>query len=203
MSLGIAESTVVRHFGELREVCVNKCSFNEKKIGGEGHEVELDVTKIFHIKYNQGRLLFGEKTKSWVIGGIDRSTNMFFAELVESRSSEVIEQFITKRVKPKTRLLTDQWRAYLCLRKLDYTVEQVNHSLNFLNPGDPTINTQKIERTWRSLKQYLPKTAHGKGRSIYIEEIVYRKSYLTKNTGLNFKTVINDIAEFYSGCFLD
>ena len=98
---------------------------------------------------------------------------------------------------------TRKWRAYLCLKNYDYTVEQVNHSKNFVDPIDPTINTQKIERAWGSLKQCLPKTASGEGRCTYIGEFVYRKTYFKKDDGQKFETVLKDIAQFYPGCFLD
>lgn len=61
MALGLAKSTVVNHFGQLREMCINKCSFNSNQIGGEGHEVEVDETKVFHRKNHRGRLTFSEK----------------------------------------------------------------------------------------------------------------------------------------------
>ena len=31
-TLGVSENTICKHFMELRELCVNKCSFNEKKL---------------------------------------------------------------------------------------------------------------------------------------------------------------------------
>ena len=189
--LGVNKNTVVYYFNELRQLCIDKCSESNKKIGGEGHEVELDETMVFHRKYNRGRLLYGEKKKSWVVGGIDRNTNACFAELVEDRKSETIKELITRRVYPKTRIITDKWRAYLCLKNYDYTVEQVNHSKKFVDPIDPTINTQKIERAWGSLKQCLPKTASGEDRCTYIGEFVYRKTYTN-----NLKMMVKILKQF-------
>lgn len=200
--LGLNKNTVTNYFNELRQLCINKCSDNKIKIGGDGHEVEVDETKVFHRKSHRGRLLFSERKKSWVIGGIDRATNACFAELVSDRGADTTKELIMRRVNPHTRLITDKWRSYLCLTKHNYIVDQVNHSKNFVDPIDPSINTQKIERAWRSLKTCLPKSANGKGRRSYIEEFVYRKTYFSKNFGLNFSIVLQDIAEFYPGCFL-
>lgn len=202
-ALGLNRNTVVNQFSMLRELCINKCTFNNSKIGGEGEEVEIDETKVFHRKNHKGRLLLSEKKKSWVIGGIERNSNACFAELVPDRGSETIKELVLRRVEKKTRILTDRWKAYLCLRQLGYTVDQVNHSKNFVDPSDRTINTQKIERSWRSLKKCLPKSSSGDKRSTYIEEFVYRKTYFSRNIGENFKLLLKDIAEFYPGCFLD
>ena len=146
--------------------------------------------------------MFGEKKKQWVIGGIDRLTNQCFAELAEKRDSITIKEMISRRVKTRTRLITDKWRAYLCLKQHGYKVDQVNHIQNYVDPNDLTINTQKIERAWGSLKKTIPKTTRGTMRSTYIEEFVYRKTFFSKNNAQNFRIVLNDISEFYPGCFL-
>ena len=62
-ALGSSKPTVISLFQELRKLCINKCMFNNKKIGGIGHEIELDETKVFTRKYHKGRLLFGDRKK--------------------------------------------------------------------------------------------------------------------------------------------
>ena len=42
--------------------------------------------------------------------------------------------------------------AYNSLEQEGYIHGIVNHSLEFINNDDPEINTQKIERLWKSLK---------------------------------------------------
>ena len=46
----------------------------------------------------------------------------------------------------------DGWKAYNTLEQEGYTHGVVNHSEEFDNIDDPEINTQEIERLWKSLK---------------------------------------------------
>lgn len=200
--LGLNKNTVDAYYLLLRQLCINKASFDPIMIGGENHVVELDETKVYHRKYNRGRLLFGERKKTWVIGGVDRNNGQCFAELVEKRDSNTIVNLIKKRFRPNTRLITDKWRAYLSLRHHGYSVDQVNHSKNFVDPLDSSVNTQRIERLWGTLKNTIPRTSKGFQRDTYIEEFVYRKLYFSNNAGDNLKQLLNDIKSFHPGCFL-
>lgn len=52
----------------------------------------------------------------------------------------------------------------------------INHSENFVDPNDSFINTQRIERLWRSLKEEIPKGCHSSTRKAYIMQFYLKKS---------------------------
>ena len=55
----------------------------------------------------------------------------------------------------------------------EFTHDAVNHSTHFVDPNDPSINTQKIECMWRTLKQIIPKGAQEEIRWTYFSEFVF------------------------------
>ena len=48
-------------------------------------------------------------------------------------------------------LYGDGWRGYSQIAE-HYTLKTVNHSVNFVDPENPQIHTNNIERFWRTLK---------------------------------------------------
>ena len=62
--------TIVDWYLFCRDVCIDILLYDNKKIGGDGHIVELDESKFGCRKYNRGKLTEGK----WVIGVIDRQT---------------------------------------------------------------------------------------------------------------------------------
>jgi hypothetical protein len=70
----------------------------------------------------------------------------------------------SENVLPGTKIITDEGRSYgAALRELrtlelrDYGYSTINHSLNFVDPLLPDINTQNIEGLWSRSKFYLRK----------------------------------------------
>ena len=53
-----------------------------------------------------------------------------------------------------TRHHSDTWAAYRGLREHNYIHKVINHSEHFVNPEDPTVHTQNIERHWRDIKKW-------------------------------------------------
>ena len=173
----------------------------EEKIGGEGAFVEIDETLVHKRKYNRGRLLFNESKQRWVVGGIQRGTNKVFAEYVEDRKADTLCDIILRNVLPGSVIATDQWKAYQRIEDHGFILYQVNHSQNFVDPNNPLIHTQNIERNWLTLKETIPKHTHGEPRETYLVEHLYRRKYFGKNPSENFKTILNDIAVCYPGAF--
>ena len=72
----------------------------------------------------------------------------------------------------------------------------VNHSRNFLNPADPDIHTQNIERLWRSAKRR-NKIQNGTHRHLreYIDEFLFRRLANINNISV-FDAILNGISTF-------
>ena len=66
-----------------------------------------------------------------------------------------LSSLIKKFILPGTKIITDEWKTYNTLEQEGYIHGVVNHSREFVNSDDPAINTQKIERLWKSLKNGL------------------------------------------------
>ncbi|XP_053213686.1 uncharacterized protein LOC128397045 [Panonychus citri] len=130
----------------LRMVCYSVMNKDRKQIGGPGKIVEIDETMVYKRKYNVGRLSSDQSEQVWVFGGIERESKTGFAEIVESRDQLTLFNVIDKYIRPGTTVYSDGWKCYQNLNKYDYNHDWVNHSKNFVNPKNPNVHTQNIER---------------------------------------------------------
>ena len=64
---------------------------------------------------------------------------------------------ICAHILPQTRVMSDMWKAYDCLKDEGYTHPSVNHSLNFVDP-ETCGHTQRNENTWGGVKWSMPRT---------------------------------------------
>lgn len=149
-------STITDIFTLLRKACETYLMDSElEPIGGADHIVEIDETLVSRKKYHKGR----EVKENWIFGGIDRTTNELFAFLVENRKADTLLDVIKQCILPGTTIMSDEWASY---RKLHTDIElsklykhsTINHKKYFVDPNDRSINTQKIERLWRSIKRF-------------------------------------------------
>ena len=137
--------TVIDWYNFCREVCAHRImNHHAGPIGGPGTTVEIDESKFGKIKYHQGRKIEGK----WVFGGLCRETKACFLVPVERRDKETLLPIIRAQILPGTRVMSDLWRSYDCLKDEGYEHITVNHSLNFVDP-DTGAHTQDIENTWR------------------------------------------------------
>ena len=118
-------------------------TFHAGPIGGPGTTVEIDESKFGKMKYNRGRKIEGK----WVFGGLCRETKACFLVPVGRRDKETLLPNIRAQILPGTRMMSDLWRSYNCLKDEGYEHLTVNHSLNFIAP-DTGAHTQGIENTW-------------------------------------------------------
>ena len=144
----------------------------------EGVIVEIDETHFGKGKFDRGRPL----SDIWVFGGIERaSKKSFLVPLVEplprQRTADNLLPLINKYIKPQSVIISDKWRAYNKLGELGYIHKCVNHSDNFVDPEDPTIHTQNIERLWRDIKEWIKRPGN---RSIYFKQYISRYLFLHK-----------------------
>jgi transposase len=86
-----------------------------------------------------------------VTGAIDPFTRKVMLRITNSRSQEVLEQFVLDYVKPGTLVVSDKWYGYQELPLLGYGHEAWNHSMGHF------AGTNQAEGVWSSMKRYLRK----------------------------------------------
>jgi transposase-like protein len=130
----------------LREVCAEKLMRNSVCIGGEGLHVEIDESLFVRRKYNVGHAV----NQQWVFGGICRETHECFIFAVPDRASETLQEIIASWIKPKTTIISDEWRGYRGIESIperDYRHITVNHSENYVDPKTGAC-TNTFESMW-------------------------------------------------------
>jgi hypothetical protein len=120
------------------------------RIGGNDSIVEVDETHICSRRDGRGRILRGERY--WIIGAICRSTKLISCELVRNRTSRICSDFVRNNIESNAHIMTDFWRGYNSLVNFGYAHSKINHKLHFVDPDNPNIHTQNIERLWKSFK---------------------------------------------------
>ena len=183
-----SSETVIDWYNFCREVCAYKImKHHAGPIGGEGTTVEIDESKFGKMKYNRGRYIEGQ----WVFGGICRETKACFLVPVERRDKDTLLPIIRAQILPRTRVMSDMWKAYDCLQDEGYVHLTVNHRLNFVDPG---AHTQRIESTWWGVKRSLPRTGGSKELfEGYQHEWFWRQHYGQDPFG----NIVEHIAELY------
>lgn len=189
-----SSATIVNWKAYFRDLCMNWVEnrpFN--KIGGLGMTVEIDESMIFKRKNRVGRLLVNEENNNWLFGGYCRETREIFIVSVRNRSAETLLQAIVNNINIGTRIISDSWRSYRNIYSLGFNHSMINHSLNFIDPLDPTIYTQNIERLWRSIKSIIPKSASSAIRFSYYSEFLfkYNNNWWELNIGMRIKLILD------------
>ncbi len=113
--------------------------------------VEIDETYIGgrkpKIKGFTGR---GAKGKTVIMGILERDGEVF-TKVVPTASRKSLIPPIIERLRPGTRISTDEWGPYRILRQLGYDHGTVNHSADEWVDGDTHVNS--IEGFWSQLKR--------------------------------------------------
>ena len=135
---------------------------NTGRIGGPGHVVEIDETKVGKRKYNRGRMVDG----TWIFGMIDIGTEhqqpepgAYRLEICPNneRTEAALVPLIQKHVEVGSVIMSDGWASYGNLERYGYEHLSVNHTENFVDPLT-FAHTQNIERSWKPLKAKLTGT---------------------------------------------
>lgn len=180
----------------FRDICTSAISSLENiVIGGPGMTVEVDESLVFKRKGNVGRMLANEISETWVFGGICRETGEAFVVPVENRDSTTLLREIQRNIAPGTRILSDCWKGYSNVSNYGYEHSRVNHSENFVNPQDPTVHTQKVERMWRTLKSIIPKGTSEDLKWTYLAEFVFkqRSGWYQRSIGERITLLLNKL----------
>jgi len=189
-----SSATVADWYSYCREVCLlalDKKYEDEGKIGGPGHVVEIDESKIGKRKFNKGRWVEG----SWVLGMIDLEGG-FRLEICpdNKRDKDTLESLITKHVADGSTIMTDCWKGYNGLEEIGFQHLTVNHKYNFVDP-DTWANTQTIESNWRPLKKRL--TRGGVPPENLADHMCEYLWMLDKKNVDRFMALVEDIRNIY------
>lgn len=89
-----------------------------------------------------------------MFSGIEReSKKKFVVPLVEplnlTHDTDTLIPIMHKHILPGSVIITDGWAAYRTLKNRGYTHHVINHSENFVDPENPQVHTQNIERLCR------------------------------------------------------
>lgn len=177
------KKTAIDYYNYCREICaVSLEQQNGCILGGLGHIIEIDESKLFKRMYHRGRFL--SFRDGWAFGGIDRTTKERFVVLVPDRTEATLLPIIQKYIKPGSTIMSDEWKAYYNLDKHGYVHKTVNHSKRFVDEHDRSVHTQCIENNWRYLKATFPKNGTSNDmKESYVHEYIYRQVY--KNNFVN------------------
>ena len=132
-----------------------------------------------------------------------RETREAWIEVVPDRKGPTLMNLIRRRIAPGTRIFTDMWRGYNAIPRITrgckpiYKHATVNHSKNFLNPADPDIHTQNMERIWRSAKRKnkIQSGTHRQHLHGYIDEFLMRRQANINNICF-FDTILEGIITY-------
>ena len=99
----------------------------------------------------------------WIFGLYSRENRFGYIFPVSNRQSDSLIPLIDQFVTNGSTIYSDEFSTYVTrtgqsriIRLLDHKRLQhywVNHSISFVNPLDHNINTNHIERMWRSLRK--------------------------------------------------
>ena len=125
------------------------------KLDGKNKIVEIDESCFFKRKYNRGRLL----GQIWGFGAVERESGKLLVEVVEKRNAPTLLPLIQKWIsKESLYVISDEWKPYKRLKKLEYNHICINHSKQFVLPSNPQIHTQTIENRWGQIKSLMRKS---------------------------------------------
>ena len=143
-------------FREVMQVLLYHEWDQDGPIGGPGDTVEIDEAHLANRKYNRGDVLRSQT--EWVFGGVCRRTNRCFTARVMNRDENSLIPLIRRFINPESLIISDGWSVYtnnLNAGNGFPNHQWVNHSENFVDPNDDSVNTQKIERFWRDVREWV------------------------------------------------
>ncbi len=123
---------------------------DETYVGGK----ESNKHKDKKTPNNQDRSL---KTKSAVLGAVERDGNIV-AKVVVNTQSSVVKPFVRENICITSEVKTDEYNAYNSLKKRGYNHDTVEHGRGEYVSGD--AHTNNLEGFWSQLKRSINGTYH-------------------------------------------
>ncbi|ODM88082.1 putative transposase-like protein [Orchesella cincta] len=126
-----------------------------------------------------------------------------------NRSGNTLWPIIQHRVHPGTIIMTDSARVYNSLHEASrggFQHHQVNHRYHFVDPNNPNVHTNTIERTWGLLKGTVHGSMNNERLEMYLGEFIYRRHFFKAITntdkqasGKYFEVFLQHVREMYPG----
>ena len=171
----------------VRDIYINYFLMNSTMIGGPGVNVQIDESLVCKRKANVGRLLKNQQT--WIVGGVDSNGNVFM-EQTKFRTTQVLDDIISRHVLPDSNIVTDGWLGYNNVSNINgYDHQKVIHEREFVNSDG--YHTNRIEGTWSAFKRMYRKVTNKKEAMLasYIAEFMFHFKFKGKLLSQTFKTI--------------
>ncbi|MGI8988085.1 MAG: IS1595 family transposase [Bryobacteraceae bacterium] len=167
---GVTYKTAWRIFRQIRTLM-------SEDIQLEGSSVEID--EMYHggkRKNGTGRPMVGDKTKTPVLGMVERKGRVVARTIADCKSATLLEN-VKEYVLPKSTVYTDELKAYggIGNMKNAYKHRRINHSSGVYVMGDCHTNT--IEGFWSLVKRGIGGTHHAVSQKFlqsYLDEYAFR-----------------------------
>lgn len=205
VSAEVSKQTAVDWYSFCREVCmvVLANSLEERKIGGRNKIVEIDEAHLCSRKNFKGRILLSEQ--EWIFGGICRESKESFLVRVPDRKQSTLIPLIKKYVDMDSTIITDSAKVYKCLESEGYCAHySVCHKKYFVDPKNPCVHTNNIERLWRGVKMCVKSFGPGMvesylGKYLYFQSFFRKDGKIIQNRGFRFRTFLEHVKQVYPG----
>jgi len=89
-----------------------------------------------------------------VFGGVERDSGETYLVPIPDGTTDTLMTIIGDWIEPGTTVISDYWAAYRDLGAQRYTLQTVNHSIQFVDPTTGA-HTNTIENTWLSVTVFL------------------------------------------------
>lgn len=107
-----------------------------------------------------------------------------------------MNNFVMNNIPSGANIITDYWRGYLGLHSLGYTHHRINHKIHFVDPEFPFIHTNNIERTWRSLREWLPYNITEENVNLKLKDFEFEFNNKISSTSERFENLIIKLREY-------
>jgi transposase-like protein len=166
---GVTYKTAWRMFKQIRTLM-------SEEIGLEGEAVEIDEMYAGgKRKSGRGRPMAGDKTKTAVVGMIERNGRVV-ARTVKDVRAETLKGVIHEYVLPESIVYTDELPAYNTISDhRRYNHRRINHSAGVYVQGN--VHTNTIEGFWSLIKRGIGGTHHAVSQKFlqeYLNEYSFR-----------------------------
>jgi len=157
----INRNTVNRYYKLFRQ---RIAVFQERQAQKFGFAGEIELDESYFGGKNKGKR--GRGTAKTPVFGLFKRNGHVYTQIIKNASSSEIRPIIKRLIKPGSKLITDQWRAYDGLVVNGYEHFRINHQKNYSNKKGTHING--IESFWSFAKRRLARFNGISAKNFYL-----------------------------------